>query len=128
MVTNESNSPGASASCEAKDWASTGKGLLIWGPPAVAFIAGDHWASARSWLWFAGFLVAAVGCIANAARCGRRHCYFTGPLFLLAAAYNGLAGFHVVPMNETVFLEVVAGAAVLACLSEPVFGRYRQRT
>jgi hypothetical protein len=128
MVTNEPNSPGSGASCEANDWACGGKGLLIWGPAAVAIIAGDHWASARSWLWFAGFLVAGVACLANAARCGRRHCYFTGPLFLLAAVYNALAGFNLVPTNETVFLEVVVGAGVLARLSELVFGRYRQTT
>ena len=57
----------------------------------------------------------------------RRHWYFTDPLFLLAAAYNALAGFHLVPMNETVFLEVVAGAAVLAFLPKFFLGRHRER-
>lgn len=127
MVNNESNSPGTGASCVANDWACSGKGLLIWGTSAVAFIAGDHWVSARPWLWFAAFLVAGVGCVANAARCGRRHCYFTGPLFLLAAAYNVLAGFHLVPMDETVFLGVLATVGVPARLSELVLGRYRER-
>jgi hypothetical protein len=32
MVTNEPNSPGSGASCEANDWACGGKGLLIWAP------------------------------------------------------------------------------------------------
>jgi hypothetical protein len=128
IVNKESNSPGSGASCEANDWACGGKGLLIWGPAAVVIIAGDLWTSARPWLWFAGFLVAGLACLANAARCGRWHCYFTGPLFLLAAVYNALAGFHLVPTNETVFLEVVVGAGVLARLSELVLGRYRKKS
>jgi len=127
METKEANSRVSAASCEARDWACGGKGLLIWGPAAVLIIAGDHWASLRPWLWFAGFLVAGAACLANAARCGRRHCYFTGPLFLLAAVYNALAGFHLVPTNETVFLGVVVGAGVLARLSELVLGRYARR-
>ena len=125
METKESNSPRSVASRQANDWAWTGKGLLVlWGIAAVALIVGDRLPSARSWLWFAAFLVAGVGCVANAARCGRRHCYFTGPLFLLAAIYVALTGFHLFPMNETVFAGVLATAVALACLSELVFGRY----
>lgn len=70
MVTNESNSPRSVASCQANDWVCAGKGLLIWGPSTVLLVAGDHWASARPWLWFSAFLVAGVACLANAARCG----------------------------------------------------------
>ena len=31
------------------------------------------------------------GCLANATRCGRVHCYFTGPLYILAALYAALS-------------------------------------
>jgi len=35
-----------------------------------------------------------VGCVINAARCGRLHCYFTGPMFLLGALAIFLVGFE----------------------------------
>jgi hypothetical protein len=111
----------------ADDWARGGKALLIWGPAVVLIISGDYWVDAQPWLWFAGFLVAGVACLANAARCGRWHCYFTGPLFLLAAVYSVLVAFKLVPMNENAFLTVVVGAALLAKLSEVFLGRYRVR-
>lgn len=128
MASKESDAPRSVASCQAEDWVCGGKCLLIWGPSALAFVAGDHWASARPWLWFGAFLVAGVACLANAARCGRWHCYFTGPLFLLAAVYNALSGFDLVPKNEAVFLEVLTGAALLAFLPELFLGRYRKAT
>jgi len=55
------------------------------------------------------------------------HCYFTGPLFLLAAAYVVLAEFRVVPMNPGIFLDVVVVMTGLGYLSELVLGRYRKR-
>ena len=55
------------------------------------------------------FLLAGLACVANVTRCGRRHCYFTGPLFLLAAVHNALKGFYLVPMNETRFLGGAGG-------------------
>ncbi len=67
-----------------------------------------------------------IACLANAARCGRVHCYITGPLFLLAAAYVVLAEFHVIPMRPGVFLDVVLLLIVLACLAELPLGRYRK--
>lgn len=91
-------------------------------------VVGDHWVSARPLLWFTAFLVAGAACLANAARCGRRHCYFTGLLFLLAAAYNALSEFHLALMHETVFLEVLTGAALLALLPEFFLGGYRETT
>jgi hypothetical protein len=124
IETKESNSPRSVASCQANDWAWTGKGLVIWGLAAIALIVGDRLPSARPWPWFSAFVVAGVGCVANTARCERRHCYFTGPLFLVAAIHFALTGFHLVPMNEAVFVGMLAIAAALACLSELVFGRY----
>ncbi len=118
----------STSSCQANDWAGTWRGLAIWGSAAFAVLLGDQFSGARAWLWFAGFLVAGVGCVANAARCGRRHCYFMGPACLLAAIYVGLAGLHVLPMDGTVFWGVLVVVLVLARLSEPVLGRYARKT
>ena len=129
MENNESNSRRSLESCQANDWAGKPTGWVIWGSALVVLIAGGYWVSAQSWLWFAGFLLAGVACVANAARCGRRHCYFTGPLFLLMAIYVALTGLHLVPNDSHhIFADVVVAVVVLACLSEHVLGRYRQRT
>jgi hypothetical protein len=80
----------------------------------------------RTWLWIPAFLVMGIGCVANAARCGRVHCYFTGPLFLLAAVYTVLAEIHLVPMHPTVLLDTVVILALLAYMAEFRFGRYRK--
>ena len=89
-------------------------------------VVGDHWVSARPLLWFTAFLVAGAACLANAARCGRRHCYFTGPLFLLAAAYNALSEFHLVPMHETFFLWI--DGRCVGCPFARVFSRQIPRS
>jgi hypothetical protein len=128
MDTEESNHPPSTPSCHPNDLVGSVKGLLIWGGSAAALIAGDRWASERSWLWFAAFLVAGLACLTNAARCGRRHCYFTGPLFLLAAVYLAISGFHLVPLNERVFLDVVGITALLAFLPECLLGRYKKNS
>lgn len=47
-------------------------------------------------MWTPALLTAAAACVVNAARCGRLHCYFTGPLFLFAAAGTFLRGLEIV--------------------------------
>jgi hypothetical protein len=54
------------------------------------------------------------------------HCYVTGPLALLAAVYVALSAFRVVPMQPGTFLNIILGVAVLACLAEIPFGKYRK--
>lgn len=75
-------------------------------------------------LWIPALLVMAAACIGNAARCGRRHCYVTGPVYLLAALYVALAALSLVPMRPGVFLFVVFGITAFACLAEGPFGKY----
>ena len=78
-------------------------------------------------LWLPALLMMGVACLRNAARCGRVHCYITGPLSLLAAVYVALSAFHVVPMQPGMFLNIILGVAVLAYLAEIPFGKYRKR-
>jgi hypothetical protein len=46
-------------------------------------------------IWATSFVWMGTGCILNARRCHRLHCYISGPVFLLGAAALGLlaAGF-----------------------------------
>ena len=90
-------------------------------------IAGLHWPHARPWLWIPALLVMGGACWANAARCGRLHCYFTAPIFLIAAAYVVLAEFGLVPLPPGMFLDAVLAASALACLAELPLGKYRPK-
>jgi hypothetical protein len=126
MNTPEAGSA-AGGTCQADDWVGTWRGWAIWGSALVLLLAGGQFAAARDWLWFAGLLIAGAGCVVNAARCGRRHCYLTGPAFLLGAAYAGLAGLGLAPMSGNVLVWGMAGVAALGCVSEHVLGRYAGR-
>jgi hypothetical protein len=98
---------------------------LLWWLPAVMLIGGLYWSVGRIWLWIPAFALAGSGCIVNAVRCGRLHCYITGPVFLLAAFYLPLFGFHVLPLQPEPFLLVVVVIGCAARLAEFSFGRYR---
>ena len=72
--------------CAQGDLSARSIAYLLWGLPALLILAGVLWPQARLWVWTPALLTAAAACVVNAARCDRLHCYFTGPLFLLAAA------------------------------------------
>jgi hypothetical protein len=110
-------------SCETRDLARGGSALLLWCLPAVALIVGSSWPM----LWIPALLVMAAACIANAARCGRRHCYVTGPVYLLAAVYVALSALNLAPMHPGAFLFVGFGFTAVACLAEGPFGRYKRK-
>src|SRR6516164_1101421 len=107
MRNKQASATVSAASCRSNDLTCGGKGLFLWCLPIVAVVVGSSWSNMRTWLWIPAFLVMGIGCVANAARCGRVHCYFTGPLFLLAAVYTVLAEIHLVPMHPTVLLDTV---------------------
>jgi hypothetical protein len=67
------------------DWAANARSfLLAWGLPTLAIVAGSFgtppvravvWALALTWMGSA--------CLMNARRCGRTHCRYIGPFYLL---------------------------------------------
>ena len=66
-------------------------------------------------------------CVANATGCGRLHCYFTGPLYILSALYIVLYVLGIVPLNPSLFLLIVLGASCIAFVLEIPFGRYKRK-
>src|SRR5713101_752122 len=71
--------------CNPKDLTTRKTAWLLWCLPSAGVLVGFFWAEGRAWIWIPAFLVMGGGCLANATRCGRLHCYFTGPLYILAA-------------------------------------------
>lgn len=100
-------------------------GLLI---ASGFFRISDAW---RSAIWAAAFGVMGFGCSLNALRCGRVHCYATGPFFLIVAVVAVLYGLKVVPLGahgwSTISIVALAGGIALYYIPEMLFGRYRRR-
>ncbi len=71
-----------------------------------------------------------LGCILNARRCHRRHCYYSGPIFLIGAAGVLLVGFKVISIGPDGLFYIVNGTVVLVALtfvSELIWGKYVTR-
>jgi hypothetical protein len=103
------------------------KAIFLFCLPVIALIVGSGWQKGRLLLWIPAFIVMGAACLVNAARCGRIHCYATGPLSLLAIIYIVLAQFHLVPMDAGYFLDSILAISILAFLIELPLGRYRAR-
>ena len=102
--------------------------ILLWYLPAFALIVGLNWAPARAWLWIPAFFVMGAACLVNAARCGRLHCFVTGPVYLLAAIYVALTAFGLAPIHPNIFLLIVLGITICAFVAERPLGIYRSKS
>lgn len=68
--------------------------LLIAG--IVAFWFNTEWSG---WLWFAGFSWLGVACISNALHCKRKHCFFTGPVYLILGIISLLINLNLLSIH-----------------------------
>ena len=79
-------------------------------------------------VWPVAFLIMGLACVANARRCGRVHCYFTGPLFLLASVLSAMHGWNVINLGPRAWDMIGFGTLVLALVlyyvPEALWGRY----
>lgn len=110
--------------CTSRDLTKTRSRWLLWGLPIAMFVAGGALPQLRAFLWVPAFLVAGVACVANAAGCGRLHCYVTGPLYLLAALATVLAAGQVLPIPAYAIGAIVVLGTLLAYLPEWLRGPY----
>lgn len=107
-------------------------GAVYW-VPALALVASGFLDIGQGWrtaVWTVALTTMGVACVANALRCGRVHCYVTGPFFLAMATLTLLYGLGVAPLGKhgwnLIPATVLVGALVLCCLPEVLFGRYRR--
>ncbi|MHB8433092.1 MAG: DF family (seleno)protein [Candidatus Tyrphobacter sp.] len=101
--------------------------------PSLALVASGFFDLSQGWrttVWVGALTAMGLGCVANAFRCRRVHCYLTGPFFLAMAALSLLYGLGVLPLGKAgwnaIGLTTIVGALALCCISEALFGRYRQ--
>jgi hypothetical protein len=107
--------------------------FLVYVIPAAALVLAGHLDLSAGWrtvIWAGSLSIMGIGCVANAVRCGRTHCYLTGPFFLLAALATALYGLGVLPLGsdgwDLIGQVVLIGALVLGCLPELLLGKYRK--
>lgn len=85
----------------------------------------------REVIWPVGLTWMGGACLWNARRCGRRHCYVTGPFFLVLALVSLLYGFGVLHLGSkgwpTLAWILLLGSCALTCLPEWIWGKYRNR-
>lgn len=121
----------ASDDCARRDFSARADSFLaVWGAPIAA--AGllslpivPAWVTAAA--WSAAFVWMGGACLINARRCGRVHCFVSGPILLLGAAFAAAIALEFVHINAVGFAGAVAATLALSALSyvfELVWGRY----
>lgn len=117
-----------------EDWVSNLRARLVaWDLPTVALIAGVFLdPPIKTLVWGAALVWMGAACLANARRCGRRHCYFTGPFFLLMAIVVVLHGQKIIWLGPNGWLWiaitlVVVGWGVLRHVPERLWGKFTDR-
>jgi len=67
-----------------------------------------------------------AACLVNARRCGRTHCRYTGPLYLLLIVRTLVAGWADAPMSEWIALAILIliGGKVIWWATERARGKY----
>lgn len=107
---------------------------LIYGLPAAAIVVSGALTLepiARGIIWALALLAMSAGCLVNALRCSRVHCYFTAPFLFamaIASAVYGALGAHLGARGWNALAAVIlVGSALLYYVPERLIGRYRGR-
>src|SRR5437763_17075122 len=94
MDKSNSSGPGRDFLCKGPS------ACLLWVAPRVAFALDfSEPPGLRTALWAASLAVMGVACLINASRCGRVHCRFTGPFFILGALTSLGYGLGLLPLG-----------------------------
>ena len=103
--------------------------ILVWVVPAI-ILAGTATLGVPYLVVIWPVLLAFMGgaCLLNARRCGRLHCFITGPFFLILALVSLLYGLGILPLGQHGWQWLVdalfIGGCVLTCVPEWLFGKY----
>ncbi len=121
--------------CKSRDiLSSRWRVFILYWLPAIAIVVAGVPAISSGWrtvVWTVALATMGVACIVNALRCGRVHCYLTGPFFLLMALIALSYGLGILHLGgngwNLLGLMTLIGAIALWCLPEMLLGKYRKR-
>jgi hypothetical protein len=98
--------------------------MLYW-LPAIAIVAVGPLAIGSGWravVWTVALATMGMACIVNAFRCGRVHCYLTGPFFILMALVALSYGLGILHLGgkgwNLLGVITIVGTIALWCLPE----------
>jgi hypothetical protein len=117
----------------ARDLTSGGAGLLLWVVPGVILAVTATFGGPFLVVLLPVLLAfMGVACLVNARRCGRRHCYITGPFFLALAVFSLLYGLGILRLGlhgwRWLLDAFFVGTCMLICLPDWLFGKYVRRS
>jgi hypothetical protein len=104
-----------------------------WGLPLLAGFSTNFLPlaqSGRTAVWAVALVWMGVGCVLNARRCHRLHCYLSAPVLLLGAVGAAASGLGFTPLGPSTASYVINVSLALALASfavEPIWGKYRSR-
>ena len=113
-----------------RDWLNSPWVMIaLWVVPWIVIAATSHSPQLLQTIgWTASFAVMGAACVINARQCRRRHCFVTGPVYLLAALASLLLGLRILPIGRYGWgwiVGVAIGVTLLACCClEAWFGKY----
>jgi hypothetical protein len=112
------------------DWAGSVQSYgLAWGLPLGAMIAGLLVpVPFRTFIWTAALAWMGTACILNARRCGRTHCRFTGPFYLVMIIPVLAFGFGIVAAGLYAWIAlgamIVLGSKAIWWATERAWGKF----
>jgi hypothetical protein len=116
---------------ETKDWARRPwRSLVWWGLPVALGLASNLFNLSQrgdAAIWTVALAWAGLGCVLNASRCHRLHCYISAPALLLGSFGAGLIASGVLDFGPQSLNAVIGGALVVTLVSfapELAWGRY----
>ena len=113
-----------------RDWARQPLFALLWWGLPLAIAEGSNVLrlSLRdaAWIWSGAMAVMGFGCLLNAARCRRLHCFVSAPALLLGAAAAAVIGFYDPwgPFALEYITWAVLGFVLLSFIPEALGWRY----
>ncbi len=112
------------------DWAGNARAYAVaWGLPMGLLVAGLLvGVPARTAVWSFALAWMGTACLINARRCGRTHCRYTGPYYLLMIVPVLLAGAQWAALDRTGWVAlgigIVGGGKLIRWLTERAWGRF----
>jgi len=113
-----------------RDWAGSIRTYgWVWGLPIVAIgVALFMDVRVRTVIWTFALIVMGTACVLNARRCGRTHCRYTGPYYLMMILPVIMLGSGVLAGGDLAWLAlavlIVAGSKIIWWATEQAWGRY----